>query len=538
MAPANQKLQLLADALALEFSQSLASEQCAAALKRLLPGLDYLSIAVTNPAQAGSIVASANCATEGPTTLHLHDSLRSVVGLAVTCGQPVQSSLLGNESSAAAGWTDVQQMVAAVPSVTHLLCLPFGCTGGNAAAGDAGSNSSEDVLVCQQHAASGSGTGALLFGLSQAPSLDSRRAALLGALAACLPAPMAALSGNTLAFVNLACGNTSQCTCCCGLSSEEEEEEAGTVCGGCTPGSGNGDGDDHDGTPGAALPLPLPSRASGSSSLDDQSGPSSSAFPPPGTLLGASSKAAAAAVRHEPPGQLPHSGGGPQRFSKALLAAVGDSEAVVAQNALTLSFRTPLVEREYSQWVTRHHLKQGDVMTSLLLFTALAIVAFTQPHRLAEHSPATLAIGLGAVLPLCFSWGTSTATYLPLRTVLIAAFRLYCVSFINVIYMRSYQARLGCPALGQPHARFSVAAHLAPERMLQWVAFWRLTGAESLCITCLGFRCFPQTNASVCFNSSAAMAAVFGFLVPTACVRLIEQRSRSLFASRLLAAAA
>lgn len=219
----------------------------------------------------------------------------------------------------------------------------------------------------------------------------------------------------------------------------------------------------------------------------------------------------------------------------------------MAQNALTLSFRTPLVEREYSQWVTRHHLKQGDVMTSLLLFTALAIVAFTQPHRLAEHSPATLAIGLGAVLPLCFSWGTSTATYLPLRTVLIAAFRLYCVSFINVIYMRSYQA------------------HLAPERMLQWVAFWRLTGAESLCITCLGFRtrlqlhlplqllalavvifntpqmcaqCFPQTNASVCFNSSAAMAAVFGFLVPTACVRLIEQRSRSLFASRLLAAAA
>jgi hypothetical protein len=57
-------------------------------------------------------------------------------------------------------------------------------------------------------------------------------------------------------------------------------------------------------------------------------------------------------------------------------------------------------------------LQQGDVMTSLLLVTALAIVAFTQPHRLAEHSPATLAIGLGAVLPLCFSWGTSTATYL------------------------------------------------------------------------------------------------------------------------------
>ncbi len=42
MAASNQKLQLLADALALEFSQSLASEQCAAALKRLLPDLEYL----------------------------------------------------------------------------------------------------------------------------------------------------------------------------------------------------------------------------------------------------------------------------------------------------------------------------------------------------------------------------------------------------------------------------------------------------------------------------------------------------------------
>ena len=60
--PASPKLQLLADALALEFSQSLASSQCSSALKRLLPGLEYLSIAVTNPAQGGSIVASANCA--------------------------------------------------------------------------------------------------------------------------------------------------------------------------------------------------------------------------------------------------------------------------------------------------------------------------------------------------------------------------------------------------------------------------------------------------------------------------------------------
>lgn len=328
------------------------------------PSSGLCSIAVTNPAQAGSIVASANCATQGPTTLHLHDSLRSVVGLAVSCGQPVQSSLLGNESTAAASWTDVQQMVAAVPSVTHLLCLPFGCTDGTAAAGDAGSNSSEDVLVCQQHATSGSGTGALLFGLSQAPSLDSRRAALLGLLAACLPAPMAALSGNTLAFVNLACGNTSQCTCCCGHSSEEEEE-TGPPASPCNEdqnpgGNGGGSGGTSQALPVASAeaeiePIVASSSAcAGASGLDwweEQSG------------IKASSKAAAASASklpapatHLPPERSSSMLLG-QHFGKAKPAAAGESEAVMAQNALTLSFRSPLVEREYSQWVTRHHLK-------------------------------------------------------------------------------------------------------------------------------------------------------------------------------------
>jgi hypothetical protein len=40
-----QRLQLLADVIALEFSQSLTSEQCAGALRRLLPGLQYLRCA-------------------------------------------------------------------------------------------------------------------------------------------------------------------------------------------------------------------------------------------------------------------------------------------------------------------------------------------------------------------------------------------------------------------------------------------------------------------------------------------------------------
>ena len=42
LAPPAAKLQLLAEALAAGFGQSLASEQCAATLKRLLPGLEYL----------------------------------------------------------------------------------------------------------------------------------------------------------------------------------------------------------------------------------------------------------------------------------------------------------------------------------------------------------------------------------------------------------------------------------------------------------------------------------------------------------------
>ncbi len=44
-ATAASKLQLLADALAAEFSESRASAACAAALARLLPGIQYLRCA-------------------------------------------------------------------------------------------------------------------------------------------------------------------------------------------------------------------------------------------------------------------------------------------------------------------------------------------------------------------------------------------------------------------------------------------------------------------------------------------------------------
>ena len=54
---AAQKLQLLADALALEFSQSLASAQCSNALRRLLPGLEYLRCEEGGPGGRGKVCA-------------------------------------------------------------------------------------------------------------------------------------------------------------------------------------------------------------------------------------------------------------------------------------------------------------------------------------------------------------------------------------------------------------------------------------------------------------------------------------------------
>ena len=52
------------------------------------------SVAVRNPAHGGGIVAAANCAVEGPTTLHLHDPDASAAGVALSRAQPLQASLL------------------------------------------------------------------------------------------------------------------------------------------------------------------------------------------------------------------------------------------------------------------------------------------------------------------------------------------------------------------------------------------------------------------------------------------------------------
>lgn len=97
----------------------------------------------------------------------------------------------------------------------------------------------------------------------------------------------------------------------------------------------------------------------------------------------------------------------------------------------------------------------------------------------------------------------------------MVAMRLYVVAFVNLVSIRSYQVRwLGgwacwlrallwrqacalsslflSPSRAAPtHHPLprtpALQAHLPLERLQQWITFWMLTGAESLCVTSLGF---------------------------------------------------
>ncbi|KAL4458960.1 hypothetical protein ABPG75_013825 [Micractinium tetrahymenae] len=539
MVSAAQKLQLLADALAAEFSESRASAACAAALARLLPGVRYLSIAVSNPAQGGAIVASSNCAAEGPTTLHLHDPLHSAAGRALALGKPLQVSLLnGGGSAVLPAWTDVQQMAAGEPSVSHLLCIPFGQSG-----------SEEGGSGCTQHLQQGSGHGALLFGFTVDPELDARRKAMLAGLAQCLPAPMARLSADTLAFVNFACGSNAQCTCCCGAEEEEEEASApGSPCRGDDRGAGGSGG----AGPSQALPVPQAGAGGGDA---DAAGPSSrwweSSEDEKKSKGGAAAAAAAADALPAQAAQRSRglAGAGASRasprFSKALVAAAEEQgEGLMAQSPVTLAFRSAMMEGEYGRWIAQYHIKV-DLLFSMLLMAALVIVSFIKPYRLVDYTPLSLLLGAGMALPLMLHW-LGRSMYASWRERLAVALRLYVVAFINLVSIRSYQA------------------YLPQDRLQQWITFWMLTGAESLAVTALGFPirlqlhlplqfaamgvaswnipkmcadCYPAAVAGACFKSSAAMAALFGYVLPTAGLRYIEQRSRATFASLLRSAA-
>lgn len=200
------------------------------------------------------------------------------------------------------------------------------------------------------------------------PASCCRRQAVLAGLVQCLPAPMARLSADTLAFVNFACGSNVQCTCCCGADEEEEEEEeeggAGSPC--------RGDDRDAGGSGGAgpSQALPMPAKGSGGS-MADTPGPSSrpsvidNGDEKMTALKGSASAAVAAATaaRAEQHGRglaaLGVASGQPApRFSKALVAAAEEQgEGLMAQSWLTLAFRSVMMEREYGRWISQYHIK-------------------------------------------------------------------------------------------------------------------------------------------------------------------------------------
>ncbi len=64
-----------------------------------------------------------------------------------------------------------------------------------------------------------------------------------------------------------------------------------------------------------------------------------------------------------------------------------------------------------------------------------------------------------------------------------------------------------------------------------------LDSALATCRSPSCLQCFPDHSAIACLKSSAAIAAVLGYLLPTGCLRFLEQRRRAAFASQLRSAA-
>ena len=286
-----------------------------------------------------------SCA-EGPTTLHLHDPLFSAAGRALAHGKPLQLSLAdGSAAAVVAAWTDVQVMAVHAPAVSHLLCVPFGCSNASAAGSTGHSH---------PH---GSGSGALLLGFPSPPALEPPRKAMLAALAACMPAPMARLSADTLSFVNFACGSQQQCSCCCGVD-EEEEEDDGVPSSPCREDDHSAGGRNNGAGPSQALRVPGALAAGGggapgsSTRWWEEESEEGGKLSLKARAAAAGSAAAAASLPRASPAAPA------LRFSKALLAAAaGGGEEFTAQSSLTLAFRSSLMEGEFARWVSQYHVK-------------------------------------------------------------------------------------------------------------------------------------------------------------------------------------
>ncbi|PRW58986.1 hypothetical protein C2E21_2347 [Chlorella sorokiniana] len=233
-------------------------------------------------------------------------------------------------------------------------------------------------------------------------------------------------------------------------------------------------------------------------------------------------------------------------FSKALLAHVAaEPRALRCRSALCLHFSSPQVEQQYQAWLAPAQL-WTDILSSLLIVAAMLIVALRPPFQLWHNAPGTLALGAGMLAPLAFTL-LSGPRYAAWRDSFMALFRLYAIVFA---------CTAGIPAIAVP---------LPPERVHHWGPFWRLSGAESLLASALGFllrqslhvpvqaaalavalsslptmcaQSFPDGCRATCLTRGALAAVGLGCAVPALLLHVLEQRSRATFARLLRETAA
>eukprot|EP00887_Chlorella_sp_A99_P006681 scaffold3.g6681.t1 len=526
----------LAAQLARAFGSSAVSSELAASLAKLLPGIEFASVSVVNPT-TGFLVGSTNFAAAGPATLHLFDGSASLAGLALESGKLVQGSLqaaLGPEGPRIWQLPDMQQMlVESGPGgarVAHVLCLPFG-------AGPAAPDACE---ACK------AGRGAITLGFAAKPALSQRRLAVLSLVAESLARSILPAAQDTLQCVDYMCGMLPlRCSCSECEEEEEEEEGEGEAGGSCRDDGGPGGRDRQ--PPAASLAVPGSRGSAGDEGIHR-----SDSFDYPdkpwmagkgGAAAGTSAAAAAAAAAAGGAAAAPSRGGGPGGApaslpGKAFLSSLPDADLEGRRHPLWLRFASPALEGEFVRWQGQQLLKV-DVLFSLSLLAALAVIGWIQPYCLSMRSPRGLLLGAGCALPLVMVVFFQQA-YLAHRERFAVAMRLYVIAFINFVCISIYQSSL---PTGHLH---------------HWLVWATLSGAESLLVTVVGFQvryqlhvplqfavlaiaalhhptmcaaCFP--GAAACQRAALLTAALVGYAAPTAVLRHVEGRARAAFVAQL-----
>lgn len=544
-APAELGLQMVADALAAAFAEGEAGTACTRALCRIIPSLQFASLAVSHPAGAGpGFVAASNLATQGPTTLHLLDAGSCAASLALQKRRPLTASLhAGPAAAALASLADVRMLQEAAPTCQHLLCIPFGV---------AADGCGEQHPACLGQGCTGC-SGALLLGLD-GPALPPGRLVLLQLLAQRLPAALAALCADTLAFVNFACGavatDAPSCACCCELEDSADEEEQGHSGDSCSSGRrGSGDGGAG---PSTAMPLPVQAPHGVARDDDNPSCGNTDSEGSPSCSASTEKQTQAEALLPRPrlggcASALPQHGQRP--CSKALAAAVAGDSGGLEMHGLTLRFHSQLAEKEFGALRNPFYVAT-DSVAALLMLAAMVAVSFMQPFRAMYSTSLALSLGAGMPLPLAFTFVgrlVGWRSHQTWRERVVTALRLYALAFACLT---------GIPARQLPPAAAGLAGRAA--------AFLRLSGAEALFASAIGFllpqhahlplqlagmcaciaglphlcaTAYPAACPATCVVPGAAAVAAFGFALPTLVLRCIERRARLAFAHQVRAAA-